>query len=98
MNAQQERPALKEPQLKNDHIALFTESQGKNAERLLEVLEELRLILQRSLPPVPAPRKKLSWDDVWRKTTSGLKAFTTTAHVSQGRSEGTCRRRVLAMK
>jgi hypothetical protein len=41
--------------------------EAKDVERLLHLLEEVRLLLAGSLllPPT-APRKKLSWEDVWR--------------------------------
>ena len=43
------------------------ENQGKDVDRLLEVLEEVRLLLASSIPAAPATPKKLSWEDVWRK-------------------------------
>ena len=38
----------------------------KDFERLLTLLEEVRLLLVTALPRISPPRKQLSWDDVWR--------------------------------
>jgi len=48
------------------------EPQGKDAERLLEVLAEVRFSLASSLQAVPAAEKKLSWENVWCKASSGV--------------------------
>ena len=62
------------------------ESQGNEAERLLELLEELRLLLASSLPVVSTPQNKLSWEDVWGKGSYGPKPTTTGAQGIRGRS------------
>ena len=43
----------------------FTEPKGKDMERFLEFLDEVRLLLLSCLPRAPAPHKKASWEDVW---------------------------------
>lgn len=40
--------------------------EDRDVERLLHLLEEVRRLLVNSLPPAPASRKKLSWEEVWR--------------------------------
>jgi hypothetical protein len=42
------------------------EDNQKDIERLLTLLEEVRLLLVTALPRTSPPRKQLSWDDVWR--------------------------------
>jgi hypothetical protein len=60
---------------------------GENLERLLEVLEEVRVLLAGSLPAAPAPQnKKLSWDDVWPKPSHGVRPTTTTVLSSESGS------------
>ena len=55
----------------------------EDVERLFEILEEVRLLLTSSLPPAQVPRKKtMSWDDVWRKTSYGVRPAATRAQVS----------------
>lgn len=54
------------------------EPQGKDIDRLLEVLDEVRLLLTSCVPSAPAPQKKRpSWDDVWKKTSYGVRPSTT---------------------
>lgn len=49
------------------------EPPGENLDRLLKVLEEVRVLLAGSVPPSPAPqKKKLSWEDVWQKASYGV--------------------------
>ena len=49
----------------------------EDVERLFEILEEVRLLLTSSLPPAPVSRKKtLSWEDVWRKPSLGVRPAT----------------------
>lgn len=40
--------------------------EDRDVERLLHLLEDVRRLLVNSLPPAPASRKKLSWEEVWR--------------------------------
>ena len=42
------------------------EPKDRDVERLLHLLEDVRRLLVSSLPPAPASRKKLSWEEVWR--------------------------------
>ena len=42
------------------------EDKQKDIERLLTLLEEVRLLLVTALPRTSPSRKQLSWDDVWR--------------------------------
>jgi hypothetical protein len=42
------------------------EDKQKDTERLLTLLEEVRLLLVTALPRTSPSRKQLSWDDVWR--------------------------------
>lgn len=42
----------------------------QDVERLLHLLEEVRRLLVSTLPPAPASRKKLTWEDVWRVSPS----------------------------
>ena len=58
------------------------ESQSNEVERLLKLLEEIRLVLVGSVPVTVTARKKLSWDDVLPKA----KPTTTSAHGIRGRS------------
>jgi hypothetical protein len=60
------------------------EPPGENLDRLLKVLEEVRVLLAGSVPPSPAPqKKKLSWEDVWQKASYGVRPTTTTAASTQ---------------
>ena len=55
--------------------------------RLLEVLEEVRVLLAGSVPPSRAPqKKKLSWEDVWEKAPYGVRPPTTTGPSTQSGS------------
>ena len=57
----------------------------EDVERLFEILEDVRLLLASSLPLAPVPRKKtLSWEDVWPKTSYGVRPAATSAQVSPG--------------
>lgn len=57
----------------------------EDVERLFEILEEVRLLLTSSLPPAPVLRKKtMSWEDVWQKTSYGVRPAATRAQVSPG--------------
>ena len=38
----------------------------QDIDRLIRLLEEVRLLLATALPRTSPPPKKLSWDDVWR--------------------------------
>ena len=58
-------------------------SQAKDVERLLQLLEEVRLLLASTLPPVRAPRKQLSWEDVWRLAPCVYKTDAKTANVCE---------------
>jgi len=42
------------------------EPKDRDVERLLQLLEDVRRLLVSSLPPAPASRNKLSWEEVWR--------------------------------
>lgn len=58
---------------------------GENSDRLLQVLEEVRVLLAGSLPPARAPqKKKLSWEDVWQKTSYGTRPLTTASSTQSG--------------
>jgi hypothetical protein len=63
------------------------EPQGKDVERLLAVLEEVRLLILSGLPAPAARQKKPSWDDVWLRASYGAKPnHRTTAQVTLARS------------
>ena len=54
------------------------ELEGKDVERLFEVLEEVRALLVSAAPAPPILPKKSSWEDVWRKPLYGRKPSTAT--------------------
>ena len=59
---------------------------NKDVARLLDLLEEVRLLLVSKLPPAPVQKKRPSWDDVWEKTSNAVKPLRTPAQMTRSRS------------
>ena len=62
------------------------EHRDTDVARLLNLLEEVRLLLVSSSPPARVQKKKASWDDVWKNTPKAVRPANTPARLTEGRS------------